>query len=218
MSIPAPAHPQQQIVSLPLSALYPHPAHANRLSKAKFATLLRHLKASGQYEPLAVRRHPRAAGAYQVLNGHYRLRALKQLGRPRADCVIFDADDEQAALYLLNLNRLTGRDNVYKKAKLIEHLCRRRPSRDLARWVPDSKTAIEKLNTLSQDHPLPKRGARTPFRIPMTFFVNPPQHAVIAAAFEKAGTGSRCQRSEVLLKIVEQYLASLQEGETEVTR
>ena len=38
----------------------------------------------------------------------------------RVDCVVFAADDAQARLYLLNLNRLVGRDNVYKKAKLVE--------------------------------------------------------------------------------------------------
>jgi ParB/RepB/Spo0J family partition protein len=192
--------------SLPLSRLYPHPGHANRLSKAKFATLVRHLQRSGQYEPIVVRRHPSTDGVYQILNGRYRVRALKQLGHRRADCVIFDADDSQAAQYLLSLNQLTGRDNVYKKAKLIERLCRDIPSRDLAKWVPDSKTAIEKLNALSQDQPLPKTRADKPFLVPMTFFMSPAQHAVVAAAFERANTASPRQRGDVLLEIAQAYL------------
>jgi ParB/RepB/Spo0J family partition protein len=191
---------------LPLSKLYPHPGHANRLSKPKFATLLRHLERSGQYEPLVVRRHPSAAGAYQILNGRHRARALKQLGLHRADCVVFDADDAQAALYLLSLNRLCGRDNVYKKAKLIERLCRDRSSRDLAKWVPDSKTAIEKLNALSQDQPLPKTAADTPFRIPMTFFMTQAQHDVVAAALARAKTAPHAQRIDTLTAIAQAYL------------
>ncbi len=66
----------------------------------------------------------------------------------RVDCVVFAADDEQSRLYLLNLNRLTGRDNVYKKAKLIEQLFRNFTPRDLAKRLSDSKTAIEKLARL----------------------------------------------------------------------
>ena len=76
------------------------------------------------------------------------LRAFRLLKHTRADCVSFAADDAQARLYLLNLNRLTSRDNVYKKAKLIELLCRHHSPRDLAKRLVDSKTAIEKLNAL----------------------------------------------------------------------
>ena len=115
---------QQRILSLPLHKLYRHPDNANRMSKAKFNRLMGHLSTTGQYEPLVVRRHPAKENAWQVLNGHHRLRALRQLKHTRADCVVFAADDAQARLYLLNLNRLVGRDNVYKKAKLIEQLCR----------------------------------------------------------------------------------------------
>jgi len=198
--------PQQKIVSLPLSKLYPHPGHSNRLSKVKFAKLTRHLQLTGQYEPLVVRRHPSTPGLYQILNGRHRLRALKQLGHRRADCVIFDADDEKARLYLLSLNQLTGRDNVYKKAKLLEHLCQSHSSRDLAKWIPDSKTAIEKLNALSQNQPLPKTRRDKPPLIPMTFFMNPSQHEVIAAAFEKAKDISGPQRSEALVHLAQVFL------------
>lgn len=199
--------PRQRIVSLPLTKLYPHPGNPNRISKPKFATLVRHFEQTGQYEPLVVRRHPLHNGGYQILNGHHRLRALKQLGHTRADCVIFKADDEQARLYLLNLNRLCGRDNLYKKAKLIEALCQTHSSRDLARRVSDSKTAIEKLNALSQNQPLPTSGTQ-PFRIPMTFFMDEAQHALIAAAFDKAmsdESGKR-QRISALVRIARDYL------------
>jgi ParB/RepB/Spo0J family partition protein len=200
--------PRQRIVSLPLTKLHPHPGNPNRISKPKFAALVRHLERTGQYEPLVVRRHPQHGSRYQILNGHHRLRALKQLGHLRADCVIFTADDEQARLYLLNLNRLCGRDNLYKKAKLIEELCRTHSTRDLARHISDSKTAIEKLTALSQNQPLPKSEDK-PFRIPMTFFMNEEQHALIAAAFDKAMTSDQSgkrQRISALVRIARDYL------------
>jgi len=202
--------PQQQIVSLPLSKLHPHPGNANRMSKDKFAKLVRHIKASGQYEPVVVRRHPLTPGVWQILNGHHRVRALKQIKRTHADCVVFGADDEQAQLYLLNLNRLCGRDNVYKKAKLIEQLCRTHSSRELAKWIGDSKTSIEKLNALSQNQPLPKADA-APVLLPMTFFMTEAQHAMITAAFDKANqkgdAGSRSQcRIGALLRLAEDFL------------
>ena len=203
--------PQQRIISLPIGNLHPHPDNANRMSKAKFNRLMGHLDATGQYEPLVVRRHPDKENAWQVLNGHHRLRALRQLKHTRVDCVVFAADDAQARLYLLNLNRLVGRDNVYKKAKLIEQLCRAYTPRDLAKRVVDSKTAIEKLNALSQNQPLPKTQGK-PFLLPMTFFMTEAQHALITAAFDKAGgenanSGRSQKRLSALCRMAEDCLA-----------
>jgi len=200
--------PTQTIVSLPLRKLHPHPDNANRMSKDKFAKLVRHIAATGHYEPIVVRRHPANNNAWQILNGHHRVRALKQLKRTHADCVVFRADDEQARLYLLSLNRLCGRDNVYKKAKLIEQLCRSHSSRELARWIGDSKTSIEKLNALSQNQPLPKTGAK-PVLLPMTFFMTEAQHALLAAAFDKAAqkdTPRSQQRIGALMRMAQDFL------------
>lgn len=201
----------QTIVSLPISKLYPHPDNANRMSQVKFKKLMSHIDATGQYEPLVVRKHPTQENAYQILNGHHRLRALRQLKHSRADCVVFAADDAQARLYLLNLNRLIGRDNVYKKAKLIELLCRSYTPRELAKRLGESKTAIEKLNALSQNQPLPKTTDK-PFLLPMTFFMTEAQHATITAAFEKAnrdntGSNRSQKRLAALCRMAEDYLA-----------
>ena len=185
--------PQQRIISLPLHQLGPHPDNANRMSKPKFNKLIRHIKTTGQYEPLVVRRHPTKENAYQILNGHHRLRALRQLTHNRADCVVFDADDE------------------YRKAKLIERLCRCYSPRELAKQLVDSKTAIEKLSRLSKDQPLPKTQEK-PFLLPMTFFMTESQHAIITAAFEKVSKDShndnRSQkRLNALYRMAEDCLA-----------
>lgn len=204
-----PHKPQQHIVSLPLSKLHPHPDNANLMSKDKFAKLVRHIAATGHYEPIVVRRHPLHENAWQILNGHHRVRALKQNERTHADCAVFRADDEQARLYLLNLNRLPGRDNLYKKARLIEQLCQSRGPRELARWIGDSKTSIEKLNALSRNQPLPKTENK-PTLVPMTFFVTADQHALLAAAFNKAAQSSAGPRSQqridALLHMAESFL------------
>jgi len=201
--------PTQTIISLPLSKLHPHPDNANRMSRAKFAKLVRHIAATGHYEPVVVRRHPQHNSAWQILNGHHRVRALKQTRHTHADCVVFDADDEQARFYLLNLNRLRGRDNIYRKAKLIEQLCQSHSPRELAGWIADSKTSIEKLARLSQNQPLPTTDNK-PALLPMTFFVTEVQHALLAAAFDKAsrsanGPRSR-QRIDALCRMAKHFL------------
>lgn len=49
---------------------------------AAFAELLQAIREQGQETPILVRPHPAAAGRYQVVFGHRRLRAARALGRP----------------------------------------------------------------------------------------------------------------------------------------
>ena len=77
--------------------------------------------------------------------------------------------------------------------------------------LPDSKAAIEKLNCLAKQQPLPKPKPETPFLLPMTFFVTEPQHRLISEAFEKAvkekEPGSRTEkRLLALCRIAKNYL------------
>lgn len=203
---------RQTVVSLSLRRLIAHPANPNRMSDAAFGKLVKHIERTGQYEPIIVRRHPLRNNAFQILNGHHRVRALSRLNYTRADCVVFAADDAQAMVYLATLNKLTGRDNAQKKGRLIEQLCKRYLSKDLSRMLPESKAAIEKLDCLARQQPLPKPKCQTPFLVPMTFFVTEPQHRLISEAFEKAGAenenGSRTEkRLRALCRIAKDFLA-----------
>ena len=202
----------QTVVSLSLRRLSPHPANPNRMSDAAFNKLVKHIERTGQYEPIIVRKHPVRKNAFQILNGHHRARALSRLGHSRADCVVFAADDAQSLVYIATLNKLTGRDNAQKKSRLIEQLCKHYNSKDLSRMLPESRTAIEKLDCLARQQPLPKPKCQTPFLVPMTFFVTEPQHRLISEAFEKAAReneqGSRTEkRLRALCRIAKDYLA-----------
>jgi len=201
----------QTVISLPLRKLVPHPANPNRMSQAAFKKLIRHIERTGQYEPIVVRTHPHRKDAWQILNGHHRLRALVRLNHTHADCVVFAADDAEALVYLGTLNQLAGRDNVHKKSRLIEQLCKRYESKELSQMLPDSKTAIEKLNCLAKQQPLPKPNIEKPFLMPMTFFVTEAQHQLISEAFEKAvgenESGTRTEkRLLALCRLAKNYL------------
>lgn len=191
----------QEIASIEVARLYAHPANPNKLGESKFRKLVRQIERTGQYEPITVRRHPLKRGAYQILNGHHRVRALKQLGRTRADCVVFHADDAQALVYLATLNRLSGRDNVMMKARLIETLCRRTSSRELARSLGDSVRTIEKLAAFAGQQ-MTAAAKEKPALVPMTFFVSEADHAMLCEAFDKAAgeEGTRTERRLRALK------------------
>lgn len=204
---------KQQMVSLPVRRLLPHPANPNRMSNASFNKLARHIEDTGHYEPIVVRNHPQKKDAYQILNGHHRVRALKRLDYTHADCVVFAADDAQALVYLATLNQLAGRSNLHNKSRLIEQLCKRYDSQQLSKLLGDSKTAIEKLNSLARREAMPKAKANTPLLVPLTFFVTENQQQLITEAFAKAAgadeSGTRTEkRLRALCRIAQNYLAN----------
>lgn len=102
-----------------VSLLLPHPLNSNRMDQKSLAKLRRHVERTGTYEPLTVRPHPTEQGAFQVINGHHRLRVLRSLGSPTAQCVVWNVDDRQAKLYLATLNRLSGEDGGDRLAAML---------------------------------------------------------------------------------------------------
>lgn len=110
------------LMDVPVDLLVAHPDNCNRMNDSTTGKLHRHIRASGKYEPLTVRRHPSEHGKYQILNGHHRLKVLCMLGYTHANCVVWDVNDRQARIYLATLNRLRGRDVPERRALLLESL------------------------------------------------------------------------------------------------
>ena len=203
--------PVQTVLSVPLGRLAAHPANPNHMSNATFHKLVRHLAQTGRYEPIVVRPLPGRPGTYQILNGHHRVRALKRLGKAAADCVVFDADDTEALVYLATLNRLRGRSSAAPHRRLIEQLCRRRDSPQLARLLGESRTAIEKLRALARQEAPAKASPAKAFLTPMTFFVTDGEQRLLSEAFARAvssgESGTRTEkRLRALCRLARHYL------------
>ena len=104
--------------------LVPHPENCNRMDDETLEKLKRHIKSTGRYELITARPHPLEPGKYQVINGHHRLKVLKELGYENAKCLIWDINDDQARLYLATLNRLSGEDVAEGRVILLEKASR----------------------------------------------------------------------------------------------
>lgn len=131
-----------------------HPDNPNRMSKSNFRKLVGHIKESGDYEPVIVRRHRQKEGFYEILNGHHRAKALRELGHTEVDCVVWDVDDAGSLMLLATLNRLSGRDDARKRAKLIDDLSEQFNIKELTDALPETKEAIEKLKMISASEPV----------------------------------------------------------------
>lgn len=178
-----------QCVSIAIDKLTCHPDNPNRMSKANFNKLVRNIERAGRYEPLIVRPDPKDKDRFQIINGHHRAKALAKLGREKADCIIWDVDDEQTQILLATLNRLSGSDVPVRKIALLKKLAARFETKQLSRLLPYPAKQLERLATL--DIRQLKMAQRTDsaecFVNPLVFFVSNEQKQAIETALELAG-------------------------------
>jgi len=167
---------------IPLDALEPHPENSNRMPLPLLEKLKGHIRRTGLYEPLVVR-PLNNDGRFQILNGHHRVRALRELGHTHARCDVWEVDDAEARLLLATLNRLEGRDDPSARARLVARLAEGRSAEDLARLLPEPPDAVERLLRLAQPPPAPLApDTLEPLARPMTFFLTEEQHALVSEA------------------------------------
>jgi len=141
--------------TIALDKLRPHPENANCMTNDVMRKLTDHLRESGRYPPIIVRPHPQHDGEYQILDGHHRVLALRELGHAHANCDVWDVDDAQATMLLLTLNRLHGEDDPAKRGKLVKQLAKEIDIDELAKRLPDSTDRLHKLMALTDGAPPP---------------------------------------------------------------
>ena len=176
------------IKQIALDKLVPHPGNPNRMSRTNFNRLVHNLERTGRYEPLVVRPCPGRRGFFQIINGQHRCEALRTLGRPTAEVVVWNVDDEQTDLLLATLNRLSGRDTLEKKLALLQRLSATIALGKLAGLLPQTRGQIERLlHARPKERATPSR--REPFAIPVVFFVDTVQEPAIEEALARAAAG-----------------------------
>lgn len=183
---------------LPIDRLHAHPSNSNAMPAALFAKLKAHLAATSRYPPVIVRPH---GEGYQVLDGHHRVKALRELQRSAVRCDVWEVDDAAALLLLATLNRLEGRDDPRRRAALLGQL---RSAQDgqsegeardafkrLARLLPEDGTKLRSLLRLNEPRPTPSLPVLLEaMPVSLHFFVLPHQKRAVEARLRAMG-GSR---------------------------
>ncbi|HAL45662.1 MAG: hypothetical protein A2Y12_19385 [Planctomycetes bacterium GWF2_42_9] len=194
---------QTKIIGIKLENLLFHPENPNKMSKTNFAKLKLHIKESHNYEPIIVRKHPAREGFFEILNGHHRCEALKQLGESSADCVVWNVNDDEARILLTTLNRLGGKDELKMKMQIIKKLSQKYNAKDLSRLLPDAKATIEKLKNITKSMADFKVN-RKAFLNSLVFFLDDEQLKIVQSAIDKAmpAKGTKAEKSAAALTLI----------------
>lgn len=166
------------VMSIQINKLIDHPNSPNRMSKRNFTRLVRNIEWTGRYEPLVVRRH---GDSFQIINGHHRCRALKQLGYEAVDAIVWEVDDAEADILLCSLNRLKGSDVLDKKLSLLDRINRGMSAREMAKLLTYTRSQIEKLKSIKVPSAPAKVDVKS-FAVPMVFFLNAEQQRLVSEA------------------------------------
>lgn len=185
-----------QITELPIDRLHAHPANSNVMPPALFDKLVEHLRNNDRYPPIIVRPF---GEDWQLLDGHHRYGALKQLHQTTARCVVWDVDDDEALMLLATLNRLQGHDDPRKRGQLINQLAAARSLRELEQCLPERQEQLQKLMEIGERLPTPRPpqpAESTP--VPVHFFLLPAEKAQLETRLAEIGP----TRETALMKLV----------------
>jgi ParB/RepB/Spo0J family partition protein len=201
---------ENSVQHIALEKLGAHPDNPNHQSKVNFARLVRNIERTGRYEPLIVRPDPKRAGHYQIINGHHRCGALTKLGYDKADCIVWDVDDEQTDVLLATLNRLCGRDDAGIKMRLLKRLTKKTAAAELSKLLPQTTKQIKSLVSLKKPT-APAKITKDCFARAIVFFLAEQQHQIVERALLKAqrqeyGGTKAVRRAAALAKTAEYYL------------
>lgn len=95
----------------------------NVVDDAQFAALVHSIRGNGFLQPIAVRPIEQRGGpAYEVIDGHHRWRAAKEVGLLSVPALVVEASSSEAAVYMLSLNRLRGELNLASVAGILKEL------------------------------------------------------------------------------------------------
>lgn len=202
---------KQMLRSIKLERLVPHMGSPNHMPADRLTKLRKLIELTGYYEPLIVRPHFRVRGEYEVIDGRNRLMVLQALQMESAQCSVWKLNDEEAALCLATINRLSGKDIPERRAVLLRDLLDKRSPEELCALLPDGERQIMRLLEIANfDTSVQVReGTKTPSEtVSVGFMLHREEHRVLNLALDlvqhRSSNGTR--RGGALIELARRYL------------
>lgn len=109
-----------EIINLPCHLLEDHPLRLSFYGQAHLEGLYQSIKTNGLLEPVLV--WTREDGKYQILSGHYRVRAVRRLKQPVIACRVCPCDRHTALVIYCTANILTRSISALEEALILHTL------------------------------------------------------------------------------------------------
>lgn len=112
------------VYDIPVGMLHDNPDNPNIEDERTFDILCEKIRTDGFDEPVHV--VPRPAGGYEIVSGHHRTKAARQLGLPAVPCVIKTGwDEDKRDVELVARNNVRGQLNAERFSHLVRKIAKR---------------------------------------------------------------------------------------------
>lgn len=187
-----------KIETIELSLIRENDYNPNSMPRHVYEALVTAIRHHDYVQPIIVR--PEGAG-YVIVDGAHRFRALREIGRTRAQCVVVRDNATGARLRTLSMNRLRGKTDNFRFARALKRFDPDEARRYLAISKKQWKEYEKLLEPLSELR-LPREPYVPPF-ISLYIMLDNEQDELVRRAFK--ATGKKHDR-EALLALCESYL------------
>jgi ParB/RepB/Spo0J family partition protein len=186
-----------KIKRIEISKLRENLWNPNKMDDAKFRALVKSISERGFVQPIIVR--PVKKGKFEVLDGAHRLRALRELKKKHADCVVLEESGAAAKMRTLSMNRLRGEFDGLKLADLVGTMGMSHD--EIAAALAFSERELAALGSLLGKIPDPD------FEIPeeegfvlLDFYLSPDEAKIVERALKSTGEKNPAKALVLLAK------------------
>ena len=95
---------EDQLIDINLLDPYPNQPYRVVMDDA-MTELIESIEDTGLIQPIIVRKNPKDQNRYQIVSGHRRVFACKQIGMKQIKAVVKDMDDDTAIMFLIDSNK-----------------------------------------------------------------------------------------------------------------
>ncbi|WP_431068239.1 ParB/RepB/Spo0J family partition protein [Ralstonia holmesii] len=141
-------------VDIPLTDLHEVPGRRRHMPADKYLELRENLRHNKLIHPVVVR--PRGEGGFEIVSGHHRCDAYRELGRNDIRCVLEDVTEDEASLGAFYANLLQSDLTDYEKYLGFRDIQKRYPGITQARMAEQAGTPPSVVSALMAFEHLPK--------------------------------------------------------------
>jgi hypothetical protein len=132
-----------------------HELNPNLMTKRNIKKLKNLIKNEGNYPPLIVNKKEKG---YKLIDGHQRLRVLKELEYDEAKCDVWEVDEKTELVLLSTINKLRGVSITDKKKILYHELSKHLNPAEIRRITPEKKAFFNELySKIEEKKPLDEK-------------------------------------------------------------
>ena len=137
---------EDQLIDINLLDPYPNQPYRVVMDDA-MTELIESIEDTGLIQPIIVRKNPKDQNRYQIISGHRRVFACKQIGMKQIKAVVKDMDDDTAIMFLIDSNKYrpeilpSEKAHAYKMRMSAMKRKAGRPSKNLSQVETNKRTS-----------------------------------------------------------------------------